>query len=77
LISSKTKEALARLKSEGKKLGRAVGTLGVSKLTGKIDEIKMLLVHKVAKAAIARMINVSRPALYDFIESRRLKVQSK
>lgn len=72
LISSRTKEALARLKSEGRKLGRPVGTLGVSKLTGKEDEIKMLLGHKVAKAAIARMMHVSRPALYDFIESRKL-----
>lgn len=73
LISQRTKEALAKRKSEGKKLGRPVGSLGKSKLDGKEDEIKNLLGHKVAKAAIARLLGVSRPALYDFIDSRKLE----
>lgn len=74
LISQRTKEALARKKAEGKKLGRPVGSLGRSKLDGMEEEIKKLLKHKVAKAAIARLLGISRPALYDFIDSRKLEV---
>lgn len=73
LISQRTKEALARKKSEGVKLGRPVGSLGRSKLDGKEDEIRNLLKHNVAKAAISRLMGVSRPALYDFIASRKLE----
>jgi len=41
LISQRTKEALARKKSEGKKLGRPKGSFSkVTKLTGKEEEIK-------------------------------------
>ncbi len=72
LISSRTKESLARLKSEGKTLGRPFGSTSKSKLDGKEGEIKTLLSHKVAKAAIARMLNVSRPCLLDFLKSRNL-----
>jgi putative DNA-invertase from lambdoid prophage Rac len=72
LISARTKEALSRKKSEGMTLGRPVGSLGKSKLDGQEEEIKMLLSHGVAKAAIARMMKVSRPALLDFIASRNI-----
>jgi len=42
LISQRTKEALSRMKSEGKQLGRPKGRLSEkTKLTGKEDEIKI------------------------------------
>ena len=59
LISQRTKEALARRKSEGKQLGRSKGSYGVSKLDQHKDEILKLLSHGVAKAAIARMYGSS------------------
>src|SRR5437773_10021786 len=44
MISSRTKEALARKKSEGKKLGRPKGRLSTkTKLTGKDEIIKEFL----------------------------------
>jgi DNA invertase Pin-like site-specific DNA recombinase len=62
LISQRTKEALTRRKAEGKQLGRPNGSFGVSKLDQHEDEIRKLLSHCVAKAAIARMYGSSYPA---------------
>lgn len=73
LISSRTREALARKKADGVKLGRPVGSISASKLDGKEDQIKELLRHKVAVAAAARILGVSRITLNDFIRSRGLK----
>ncbi|GFE56727.1 recombinase family protein [Geobacter sp. AOG1] len=72
LISSRTKEALGRRRAEGKPLGRPRGSTSKSKLDGREEQIRELLRHRVAKAAIARILNVSRPALLDFIKSRKL-----
>lgn len=72
LISSRTKESLARKKAEGMILGRPVGSTSASKLDGQEEHIKELLSHGVAKAAIARMLKVSRITLLDFIKSRKL-----
>jgi hypothetical protein len=55
----RTKEALARRKAEGKQLGRPKGSFGVSKLDQHEDEIRKLLSHGVAEAAIARMYGSS------------------
>jgi DNA invertase Pin-like site-specific DNA recombinase len=53
LISQRTKEALARRKSEGQTLGRPKGSLSKeTKLTGKEEEIKDLLRKKVSVSAI-------------------------
>ena len=53
------KEALTRRKAEGKQLGRPKGSYGVSKLDQYEDEIRKLLSHGVAKAAIAGMQDCS------------------
>jgi len=47
-----------------------------SKLDGKEDEIRRLLGLRVPKTVIARLLSVSRPALYDFIESRSIDTGS-
>src|SRR5438876_3035491 len=61
MISSRTKEALARKKSEGTQLGRPKGRLSSNvKLTGK-DEIIREFIHKrVPDAVIARILDVNR-----------------
>jgi putative DNA-invertase from lambdoid prophage Rac len=54
MISSRTKEALARKKSEGKRLGRPNGKLSATtKLSGKDDLIREYLEKKIPVSVIA------------------------
>jgi DNA invertase Pin-like site-specific DNA recombinase len=73
LISERTKEGLARARSEGKLLGRPKGTIGKSKLDGKEKEIKEYLAKKVNRANIARIYGVTFPTLENFLITRKLK----
>ena len=66
------KEGLAAAKAKGKLLGRPKGALGTSKLDGKEQDIRVLLGKKVSKASIAKILDVSRSALYHFIETRKI-----
>ncbi len=71
LISQRTKEALARLKSEGKILGRPVGSKSkILKLTGKENKIRELLQNRVSKSAIARILKVHRITVTNFVKER-------
>ena len=72
LISERTKEGLAAAKAKGKLLGRPKGALGTSKLDGKEQDIRVLLGKDVSKASIAKILDVSRSALYHFIETRKI-----
>jgi DNA invertase Pin-like site-specific DNA recombinase len=61
MISSRTKEALTRKKSEGMRLGRPKGKLSaVTKLSGKDDLIREYLDKKIPQSVIARLLNVHR-----------------
>ncbi|PLX69983.1 MAG: resolvase [Denitrovibrio sp.] len=71
LISSRTKEALARRKAEGQKLGRPKGSQS-SKLDSKIEEIRTLHSKGVNTTSIAKIFDVSQTAMRHFIKSRRL-----
>lgn len=74
LIRQRTKEALARKKEEGIKLGRPKGSQNkVLKLSGKEESIKILLEKKVGMSAIARILDVNRLTLTQFVKSRGLK----
>jgi DNA invertase Pin-like site-specific DNA recombinase len=74
LISSRTKAALAAIKSGGKTLGRPKGSLSRSRLDGHEDEIKRLMHKKISKSAIARILSVHRGTLVKFLESRKITV---
>ena len=76
LISERTKQGLAAAKAKGKLLGRPKGSLGKSKLDGKEKEIETLLLKTVSKSSIAKIMGISRTALYEFIESRGLGSKS-
>ena len=52
ILSERTREGLARARSSGRKLGRPKGSLGVSRLDGKEDEIRRFLELGVSKTAI-------------------------
>jgi DNA invertase Pin-like site-specific DNA recombinase len=74
MISSRTKEALARKRSEGMRLGRPKGKLSsVTKLTGKDDLIREYLEKKIPQAVIARLLGVSRLTVRHYIRTRRLE----
>ena len=72
LISERTKEGLAAAKAKGKLLGRPKGALGTSRLDGKEQDIPALLGKDVSKASIAKILDVSRSALYHFIQTRKI-----
>ena len=77
LISQRTKEALARKKSEGMRLGRPIGSQNKEvKLTGKEEDIKKLLDKQVSVSAIARILDVNRLTVRSFIKTRKLEVQN-
>ncbi len=70
LISARTKEALARKKSEGVKLGRPVGRKSNSlKLSGKEAEIRKLKALGYSNISIAKRLHVHRTTLGRFIKS--------
>jgi DNA invertase Pin-like site-specific DNA recombinase len=70
LISQRTKEALARKKSEGFVLGRPFGSkTALRKLSEHGAEIKMLLSENISKSAIARRFGVSRKTLFSYIKN--------
>jgi len=68
LISQRTREALARLKAEGARIGRPRGaeSKGV-KLTGKEEQIRELLEQKIPKVKIAKALGVHRSTLGRFL----------
>jgi len=69
LISQRTKEALARVKSEGFSLGRPCGARSKEiKLSGKKMEIKKLLRQKISKTQIAKELGVHRTTLRRCLE---------
>jgi DNA invertase Pin-like site-specific DNA recombinase len=74
MISSRTKEALARKKSEGKRLGRPQGKLSATtKLTGKDDLIREYLEKQIPVSVIARLLNVHRLTVRNYIRTRKLQ----
>lgn len=73
LISQRTKEGLAKARSNGKRLGRPKGRLGKSKLSGREQEIRLLLRKGVSKASIAKIMELSETATHHFIKTRQLE----
>lgn len=75
LISSRTKEALARKKSEGVVLGRPVGSFKHShlKLHGKDEQIMLMMGKHLSISALARIFNVNRKTMLVYINDNELR----
>jgi DNA invertase Pin-like site-specific DNA recombinase len=74
LISQRTKEALARKRSEGVVLGRPVGRKSSRvKLSGHEKEIWELLDKHTSKSAIGRIFGVNRMTVDSFLKERMTK----
>jgi DNA invertase Pin-like site-specific DNA recombinase len=72
-ISVRTKEALARKKAEGVKLGRPAGKPKVSKLDKHKDKIAKLRASKVGVTDIAKFIGgVSRATVHNWLKENNL-----
>ncbi len=70
LISQRTKEALARLKADGKKLGRKHGSKNRKHITDGLEsKIFSLLKTHTPKIKIATALNISIPTLYAFLKT--------
>jgi DNA invertase Pin-like site-specific DNA recombinase len=72
-ISARTKEALAKCKAKGIKLGRPKGPATVLKLDGYRDQIIEYLNKGVSKRSIAKIIECSPATLYHWIRRRKIK----
>jgi DNA invertase Pin-like site-specific DNA recombinase len=70
-ISSRTKEALAKRKAEGMKLGRPVGASKKLKLDKHAEKIDGYLDKGINKVAIAKLLDVSPNTLYEWLKVRR------
>lgn len=71
LISQRTKEALARIKSSGRKLGRAFGSRNKKHiLDGREQDVLKLLNKGIAKKQVAKLMNVSLFTIYSFLKNK-------
>ncbi len=75
LISQRTKEALARLKTEGKKLGRSPGTRNKNlnhKCEKNLTSILELLDKDISIPVIAKRLKLSKGTLYRFLAYKNI-----
>ncbi len=73
LISSRTKEALAKRKAEGQILGRVAGSTGKSKLDEHRNDLIKFLVKDINLVAVSKIFGCSRTAVVHYIKTRGLK----
>ncbi len=72
LISQRTKEALARIKASGRKLGRPTGSKNKKYvLDGKEELLQKLLDEGLKKTQIARKLSISTKSIYNYLKSKK------
>ncbi len=71
MISKRTKEALQRVKSQGRSLGRPKGRKNRKRVwEGKEKKIRKLLKQGIGKTKTARMTGISVSSLYSFLKQQ-------
>ena len=75
LISSRTKEALAKKKADGFKLGRPKGSTSKSKLDGKESDIDLYLSKGVSISSICKILDVASTTFYNFCKTRKIDLK--
>lgn len=72
MISKRTKEALQRIKSQGRSLGRPKGKKNRKHVwNGKEEQISRLLEQGIGKTKTARIIGIGVGSVYAFIEQQK------
>ncbi|MCQ2571892.1 MAG: master DNA invertase Mpi family serine-type recombinase [Alphaproteobacteria bacterium] len=72
LISQRTKEALARRRANGQRLGREKGSKNKNhKLDGQADMIRKMLDNKIPKTRIAKKLKVSVSTVYKHLSKTK------
>jgi len=71
LISQRTKEALARLKADGKSIGRPAGRSAKPKLASREREVKRLLERGYSNVEVAKKLKVHRNTLTAFLRDKK------
>ena len=69
-ISARTKEALAKRKAEGMKLGRPTGPARSLRLDAHADKIDEYLSKGIDKRAVAKLLDVAPNTLYAWLKMR-------
>ena len=73
LISQRTKEALARRRANGQRLGREKGSKNKNhKLDGQADMIRKMLDNKIPKTRIAKKLKVSVSTVYKHLSKTNI-----
>jgi DNA invertase Pin-like site-specific DNA recombinase len=72
-ISARTKEALAKCKASGLKLGRPKGQAEILKLDAYREEIIGYIKKGINKTAISKLIECSPSTLYSWLRRRKLR----
>jgi DNA invertase Pin-like site-specific DNA recombinase len=75
LISSRTKEALTKVKSDGRRLGRPKGSLSKSKLDGKEGDIDLYLSKGISISSICKLLDVAPATFYSFCRNRSIDLK--
>ena len=71
MISKRTKEALSRVKAQGRSIGRPKGRKNIKHVwSGKEKKILCLLNQGISKTKIARMTGMSLGSVYSFLKQR-------
>jgi len=73
LISQRTKEALARRRANGQRLGREKGSKNKNhKLDGQAEKIRKMLDNKIPKTKIAKKLKVSVSTVYKYMSKTNI-----
>ncbi len=70
-ISARTKEALAKRKADGMKLGRPTGQARSLRLDAHADKIGEYLAKGIDKRSVAKLLNVAPNTLYAWLKGMR------